>query len=209
MEPDETAYCVVVTDGIERRFPVSSKGPYVQFPLELADLGPLDEPAAIHLDFASVHLLNHLHGRKGIITSADFRRNWLLTFPILADVTFVSIGPYESAEELFSQIKNRIGESLLVLTQGAKGSWAWHQGRIMHQPAPKIEVIDSTGAGDAYQAGFMLEYLNSRDVSAAMALGTEWGMKACRKLGASLGEIEIADSLKRDRLEFARNRLKM
>jgi ribokinase len=40
----------------------------------------------------------------------------------------------------------------LVLTRGAEGAWYREQGEPIHQPGFEIDVVDSTGAGDTFNA---------------------------------------------------------
>jgi ribokinase len=50
---------------------------------------------------------------------------------------------------------------LVVLKKGAKGSAAWLGGSFAEAPAFKVEVVDTTGAGDAFDAAFAYA-LNAR-----------------------------------------------
>ena len=48
------------------------------------------------------------------------------------------------------------GASLVVITQGIKGVQAWHgNAGTLHVEAPKIEVVDTIGAGDSFQAALL------------------------------------------------------
>jgi len=48
------------------------------------------------------------------------------------------------------------GASLVVLTEGAEGATAFHSGGFRsHVRAPRIEVADTIGAGDAFSAGLL------------------------------------------------------
>ena len=54
------------------------------------------------------------------------------------------------------------GPSLIIVTDGGEGSVAhWNGGRI-HVPAQKVEVVDTVGAGDTFNAG-VLTALHERD----------------------------------------------
>jgi fructoselysine 6-kinase len=61
---------------------------------------------------------------------------------------------------------------LIVQTMGAKGSLAFHQGKVFQQAAlPVPKVVDTTGCGDSYLGAFTVEYAKTRDVPAAMRAG--------------------------------------
>ena len=82
------------------------------------------------------------------------------------------------------QLARRSG-SLLVVTLGAHGSLALGaEERIACPALPVPEVIDTTGAGDAFAAGFLREYCQSRRVSDSLAGGARNAALAVQRLGA-------------------------
>jgi sugar/nucleoside kinase (ribokinase family) len=50
-------------------------------------------------------------------------------------------------------------------------------------PAPKVDVVDSTGAGDAFAAGFCLKYLNDADPPSAARHAVVVAARAVTRLG--------------------------
>lgn len=73
---------------------------------------------------------------------------------------------------------------IIVLTLGAGGSIAIQNGETMAEPALPLEkVIDTTGCGDAFQAGFTAEYIESRDIRKALRKGAELGRIAAAHYG--------------------------
>lgn len=54
-------------------------------------------------------------------------------------------------------------------------------------PAPQVGVVDSTGAGDAFAAGFIAAHLGGADEEAALARGIEAGAKAVQSIGGQPG----------------------
>ncbi|MFD9320559.1 sugar kinase [Streptomyces sp. NPDC060053] len=44
---------------------------------------------------------------------------------------------------------------VLVVKQGALGATVFDQGRALHVPAPRVDVVAAVGAGDAFAAGFL------------------------------------------------------
>ena len=51
------------------------------------------------------------------------------------------------------------------------------------QPAPVVTVVDSTGAGDAFAAGFIATLLTGDDEASALAKGIAAGAKAVQSIG--------------------------
>jgi fructokinase len=48
------------------------------------------------------------------------------------------------------------GASLVVVTRGARGVQAWHRAAgAVAAEAPKVNVVDTIGAGDSFQAAFL------------------------------------------------------
>lgn len=46
-----------------------------------------------------------------------------------------------------------MGSKVVAITMGAEGSLVASGTSITHQPAFQIDVVDTTGAGDAYMGG--------------------------------------------------------
>ena len=75
------------------------------------------------------------------------------------------------------------GARVVVMTFGEHGSFAFDGAREYRQAALPTQVVDTLGAGDAFQAGFVVEYLNSGDIQAALAAGAQRGAQACTHYG--------------------------
>jgi fructoselysine 6-kinase len=102
-------------------------------------------------------------------------------YPGAIDIAYFG-GTRDMADDLL-RISRR-NKGLLVLTLGAEGSLAFEGGKTCTQPALPIEkVLDTTGCGDAFQAGFTSEYLKTGDISAALLAGAELGRLAASSFG--------------------------
>lgn len=97
--------------------------------------------------------------------------------------------PYESIDFDHNIVKKYAPfneDDLLVITDGKKGSYAYHEGKVYRHPAEKVAtVIDTTGAGDAYTAGFIASYIQTSDIQKSMSAGAEYAVKIIAKLGAN------------------------
>lgn len=50
---------------------------------------------------------------------------------------------------------SRMGPPTVIATLGGGGALALFDGRVLHQPAPRVPVADTTSAGDVFHAGFL------------------------------------------------------
>jgi fructoselysine 6-kinase len=74
---------------------------------------------------------------------------------------------------------------LFVVTLGADGALALSRGpRIACAAQPVGSVLDTTGAGDAFTAGFLCEYAHSRDVARSLEQGTKVAASTLRHLSS-------------------------
>ncbi|MEW5719427.1 MAG: PfkB family carbohydrate kinase [Chloroflexota bacterium] len=78
----------------------------------------------------------------------------------------------------------RQGARVVVMTFGENGSVAFDGARAYRQPALPAQVVDTLGAGDAFQAGFIIEYLKSGAVDAALFAGAARAAEVCGHYGA-------------------------
>jgi fructokinase len=89
------------------------------------------------------------------------------------------------------------GTKLVVLTEGATGATAWWPGGRVHAPAPKVQVVDTIGAGDSFLAGLLvhideagrlsrhgLTRLAAAEVTAALAYAAAIAAVSCTRSGA-------------------------
>ena len=58
-----------------------------------------------------------------------------------------------------------------VVTLGADGALASHDGEIVRVPALSVPVADPTGAGDVFEAGFLYARVEGRDLRESLAWG--------------------------------------
>lgn len=73
----------------------------------------------------------------------------------------------------------------VVLTAGAAGAyWAGRAGSVVHVPAPRVTVVDSTGAGDAFLGAFAAALVGGAGDQAALRRGVAAGALACGQEGA-------------------------
>ena len=76
---------------------------------------------------------------------------------------------------------------LIVVTRGEKGSIAIKDDEVVEFGVKKnLKVVDLTGAGDLFAAGFLHGYMNNLTIIQSLEKGTEMSSKIIQKIGARL-----------------------
>ncbi|ASJ75486.1 carbohydrate kinase family protein [Granulosicoccus antarcticus] len=75
--------------------------------------------------------------------------------------------------------------ALTVVKQGAAGATAHVKGRSVTGSAEPVPVVDTIGAGDAFNAGFITAWLQKRDLVACLSLGNACGALAVTRRGGA------------------------
>ena len=71
-----------------------------------------------------------------------------------------------------------------VLKLGRAGAAAWHQGRVYRAEALALEPVDTTGAGDAFDAGFIDALLDRAELPQMLQRACLCGSLSTRQAGA-------------------------
>jgi fructoselysine 6-kinase len=100
------------------------------------------------------------------------------------DVAFCSQAAAGHVPERIASDAVARGARLAVVTCGADGSIAFDGRNWRQAEAVPVTVVDTTGAGDGYAAGFLDAWLAGADVDQAMAAGSVVAARTCTHLGA-------------------------
>ena len=107
------------------------------------------------------------------------------------DITFaneqeiLSLIDTKSFDEVISFGK-QLGK-LLVITRGKKGSIAIQKNEVVECDSQKnLKIVDLTGAGDLFAAGFLHGHVNNLSIKESLQKGTEMASKIIQKIGARL-----------------------
>ena len=83
----------------------------------------------------------------------------------------------------FSKQLNR----LIVVTRGDKGAIAIEGQTVIESDIKKnLKIVDLTGAGDLFAAGFLHGYINNFSIPESLKKGTEMSSKIIQQIGARL-----------------------
>jgi len=76
---------------------------------------------------------------------------------------------------------------LIVITRSEKGSLAIQDNEIINCESIKTDkVLDVTGAGDLFAAGFLKEYIENSDIKYCLNTGSKLATRIIQKIGARL-----------------------
>ena len=107
------------------------------------------------------------------------------------DITFaneqeiLSLINTKNFDEVISFGKN-LGK-MIIITRGEKGSIAINKNDVVHCDIKKnLKIVDLTGAGDLFAAGFLHGYINNLSLKESLEKGTEMSSKIIQKVGARL-----------------------
>jgi sugar/nucleoside kinase (ribokinase family) len=84
------------------------------------------------------------------------------------------------------------GVGCVAVTQGAKGALVVTADEVIEVPAFDIEVVDTTGCGDAFSAGFLRGIALGGDLAAAARLGCATAAQVAQGLGTDAGSYSLA-----------------
>ena len=162
-----------------------------EVPKDLAGLGRVmhidahDPPACVAMAQAA--------DNAGTIVTADID-NIYEGLPELLPLIDVLITSAEFPQRLtgisdlhgsLTEIKSRYGCAIVGATLGASGALVYCEGEFIESPAFAVPGVcrDTTGAGDAFHAGFIYGMLTGEDVEMCLKIGNAVAALKCRALG--------------------------
>ncbi len=89
-------------------------------------------------------------------------------------------------EEALLYMKS-FGAKACTITLGDKGSITLSGDEIFHIPAFKVNVVDTTGAGDVFHGGYIYGLLQKWNIKDVVRFATAFASLKCRKLGGRAG----------------------
>jgi ribokinase len=150
--------------------------------------------------------LGRRHGVRTILNPAPATK---LADPIFQDIDYLTPNETElrillglapddptPTVELAGQLRRR-GVRNLVVTQGERGALIVHDEKTVEVPGIQVEVVDTTGAGDAFNAGLAVALAEGRSLVEAVQYANCAGALACTQLGVipALGRRANVDQL--------------
>jgi len=188
MEPGQTAYCVIETQGGDRVFVGANLGVSIIAPTN-KDLARLQEVDAVHTGrsshvdawlprFAEVTKVSY-----DLATVHDPRRIALVA-PHCFLLAF-SAGSVSRAEALsLAQLARSAGARWSLVTRGIEGALLVGETGVFEMPARPVDAVDTLGAGDTYIANVLVGLLNDLQPETVLKRATEAAAQTCLMRGA-------------------------
>jgi fructoselysine 6-kinase len=168
----------------DRRFVFESFGACLAYRPDDAEIARLRAMRHVHVGWlrGTAALRQALAG-SGVVLSQDLSVNNRAEDldPAGLDIAFSSSTPEDAVVE--SERLLAAGARLAVVTLGASGSLANDMGKILRMPGLPVSPVDTTGAGDAFIAGFLDAHAKQLNLQECLAAGSSAGRLACRHRG--------------------------
>jgi fructoselysine 6-kinase len=187
----ENAYCEVnVVDG-ERVFGQFSEGVCNQIQLTEADYAFIASHDLVHTSLYSfiepyIIELQKTSQKLSFDFTSDWDQDYLANYAKYVDIALLSSHTANLNEnhELLAWIASQ-GPEIVIVTGGEQGALVYDGEQYYTQPVvPAANVVDTLGAGDAFAARFLVEYLRHTPLPIALQLAAESAAKTCKYYGA-------------------------
>lgn len=99
----------------------------------------------------------------------------------------------------------RLGAGIAVVTMGEKGVVARTPERTIRAGTYPVDCVDPSGAGDAFDAGFIVGMLEGWSIARTVTFASAVGASCCTRLGCTAGvfdRLQAEDFLARNTLEM-------
>jgi sugar/nucleoside kinase (ribokinase family) len=104
-----------------------------------------------------------------------------------------SLTKTENAAAAADRLADRV--ETLAVKLGAQGALGVSQGKKVHVSSISVKVVDTVGAGDSFDAGFVYGYLNGWSLEESLRLGVVCGALSTRKAGGTQAQPTLEESL--------------
>lgn len=96
------------------------------------------------------------------------------------------IGNSDDCDEVILQLSARAPSRLIVMKDGSRGVVACAEGVIQRVPAIPVVPVDTTGAGDSFDAGFLHAYIQGLSLTTCLHYGNVCGALATTAVGGAV-----------------------
>jgi sugar/nucleoside kinase (ribokinase family) len=159
-----------------------------------------------HLPVVLQELKQHAPQTKVVLDTVNPPAAADLLWPILPHVDIfcpsrteaaVLTGQKHPAQMVAAFRKHLPADSIVAIKLDAEGCYVDGGGKAFHAPAYKIDVVDTTGAGDTWCGAFMAGLIRGMDLEKSARFANRAAADCCTALGASAGVRSFEDTLVR------------
>jgi sugar/nucleoside kinase (ribokinase family) len=108
------------------------------------------------------------------------------------EVELAALAGTEDPAEGLRRLEN--GRTRVVAKLGKSGAMTLEGGQVVQVPAYPVETIDTTGAGDSFNAGFLHRWLQGAPIVECLRLGAACGALSTLGLGGTGAQPTLADA---------------
>lgn len=207
-----TGFSVILSRGVDRAI-LTYSGSISALRYDEIDLGVLDR--ARHLHLGAFFMLDALRPdvpqlfsearRRGLTISLDTNydpsQRWdgglqsALNYVDLFlpnETELCAIAGAADAEAALERMARRVPTVGVKL--GGSGGVARRQGQVMRAGALPIDVVDTTGAGDTFDAGFVYGHLHGWELERTLRLACACGSLSTRAAGGTAAQPTLAEA---------------
>ncbi len=107
---------------------------------------------------------------------------------IVNEVEIKNLPGYKNDKQVLELYKGR-----LILTMGKLGAYIFDGHDVKRIPAPKVKVVDTTGAGDSFLGGFIYALLEDKSLEECVKFANNCAGAKLSKVGAQTGMPKISE----------------
>lgn len=124
------------------------------------------------------------------------RLGWERLAKILRRTAILFVNEMEAELLGGAELLRRTGCEVVVETLGAMGSRVTHAEGSFHIPAFPTAVVDTTGAGDAFAAGFLFGWLRGKPLETCARWGNWAASRLIQAAGVNISDLPSVEELK-------------
>jgi len=197
---ERSGVCLVVLDSRQDRFLFVQGNANDRLSIEEIDLDALKDICWVHLTSfigespfeAQKFLLSNLsksvkvsldpgeiYAKKGLEKIRPLVKRCHILFVTEREIRLLTDGDLSAGTKQLMEL----GPAIVVCKRGREGSLIFSQGGEFEVPAPQVEVVDNTGAGDVYNAGFLAGFILGRSLEERALFATAIAAKSVTGYG--------------------------
>ena len=186
---------ILIEEGIGERTILWRRDPALQFPVGELRRDLITSARILHLDgcdSAAALQAAHWAREAGIPVIIDIDEIYDDSTHELLRLVDYLIASSDFAEDP-RELSNRYGCPVVGITRGAEGAVFFNHGGLIHSPAFKVSVADTTGAGDVFHGAFIYGLLQNWALEDLIRFAHAVAAMKCMHIGARRGIPSLSD----------------